>query len=202
MEQKESTDFGKEIIPQSIGKLKLLSYQHEGYWTDIGNISSFFDANLSLTDEVPQFNLFDSKRSIYTHARMLPPAKVSGTTLKATMIADGCIIRASTIERAVIGTRTRIGKGSSVVNSYIMGNDSYETLEEIARAKEEGKPIMGIGDNCYIRNAIIDKNCRIGNDVQIMGGTHIPDGDTDILTVKDGIVVVKKDAVIPDGFAI
>jgi len=197
-----ATDFGKEIIPQSIDACRVAAYQYEGYWTDIGNITSFFEANLALADEVPRFNLFDNKRFIYTHARMLPPSKISGSSLKETVIAEGCIIHASNIERAVIGNRSRIGKDSSIVNSYIMGNDYFETIEEISKAMNEGKPLMGIGGRCYIRNAIIDKNCRIGNEVRINGGSHLPDVDTELLTVKEGIVVVKKDAVIPNGFSI
>jgi len=201
-ENPEATDFGKEIIPQSIEKYRIAGYRYEGYWTDIGNIRSYFEANLSLTDEVPQFNLFDNKRFIYTHPRMLPPAKISGTTLDAALIAEGSIIRASKIERAVIGTRARIGDGTTIVNSYVMGNDSFETLEEIARSRLAGIPVMGIGDRCYIQNAIIDKDCRIGNDVSIIGGSHLPDADSELLYIKDGIVVVKKETVIPDGFSI
>jgi glucose-1-phosphate adenylyltransferase len=199
-EKKEATDFGKEIIPQSLGKHKLLSYQYEGYWTDIGNIRSFFEANISLTDEVPQFNLFDNQRYIYTHPRNLPPAKISGTTIISSMIAEGCIIRAEKIERSVIGIRSRIGKGSVINSSYIMGNDFFQTIQSIADSVLSNIPIMGIGDRCYIENTIIDKNCLIGNDVIIKGGAHLPDTDSAILTVKDGIVVVKKGAIIPDGF--
>ncbi|WP_126246385.1 glucose-1-phosphate adenylyltransferase [Chitinophaga rhizosphaerae] len=198
--QPDATDFGKEIIPNSIGEHKVLSYQYEGYWTDIGNISSFFEANLGLTDDIPQFNLFDDTRTIFSRARMLPPAKISGTTLEKTMIADGCIINASRLERCVVGIRTRIGKGTTISNAYLMGNDSYQTLDEINRAKQEGRPPMGIGDRCYINNAIIDKNACIGNDVRINGGKHLEDGDFEKHTVKDGIVVVKKGAVLPDGF--
>ncbi|HYV95509.1 MAG TPA: sugar phosphate nucleotidyltransferase, partial [Chitinophagales bacterium] len=201
-EKADATDFGREIIPQSIDARRVAAYQYEGYWTDIGNITSFFEANLALTDEVPRFNLFDNRRFIYTHARMLPPSKISGSTMKETMIAEGCIIHASTIERAVIGNRSRIGKDSTIVNSYIMGNDYFETIEEITKAMNDGKPLMGIGNRCYIRNAIIDKNCRIGNEVRINGGIHLADADDKLLTVKEGIVVVKKDAVIPNGFSI
>ena len=105
-EKKDATDFGKEIIPQSIDKYKVTSYQYEGYWTDIGNIYSFFEANLGLTQEIPDFNLFDNTKAIYTRARMLPPAKISGTTLEKTIIAEGCIINASRVENSVIGIRT------------------------------------------------------------------------------------------------
>ncbi len=198
LEGNTRTDFGKEIIPQSIGTHKISSYQYEGYWTDIGSIPSFFDANLGLTDEIPKFNLFD-KRSIFSRARMLPPSKLSGTSLHNAMISDGCIIHAAHISRSVIGIRTRIGVGTTILNTYVMGNDYYQTLEQIAEYKLQNKPIMGIGERCYINNAILDKNCYIGNDVKINGGSHLEDGDFGTYTVTEGIIVVKKNAIIPNG---
>jgi glucose-1-phosphate adenylyltransferase len=201
-EHKDATDFGKEIIPSSIGKYKVASYQYDGYWTDIGNIYSFFEANLALTQEIPDFNLFDNAKPVYTRARMLPPAKISGTTLEKTIIAEGSIILASRLENSVIGIRTRIGHGTTVVSSYIMGTDYYETLDEMLHAAERGVPKIGIGERCYIKNTIIDKNCRIGNDVRINGGSHLANTDHALYTVKDGIVVVKKGAILPDGFVI
>ncbi len=201
LENNTRTDFGKEIIPQSLEDHKVVSYQYQGYWTDIGHIHSFFDANLGLTDDIPEFNLFD-KRSIYSRARMLPPSKISGTTLEKTVISDGCIINASRIERSVIGIRTRIGTGTTIVNAYVMGGDRYQTLMELNEAAKTGYPIMGIGERCYIKNAIIDKNCFIGNDVRINGGPQLKDGDFKTHTIKDGIVVIKKMAVIPNGTVI
>jgi len=198
----ESTDFGKEIIPQSLEKYKVVSYQYDGYWTDIGNIPSFFEANLGLTKDIPDFNLFDNEKSIYTRARMLPPAKISGTTLEKTIIAEGCIINASRIENSVIGIRTRIGTGTTIVSSYLMGVDYYETIEEIELARAHGLPTVGIGHRCYIRNAIVDKNCRIGDDVRINGGHHLENSDHSLYTVKEGVVVIKKGAVLPNGFVI
>lgn len=197
-----ATDFGKEIIPNSILSYKVASYQYEGYWTDIGNIYSFFEANLSLTDEIPPFNLFDNTKTVYSRARMLPPAKISGTTLEKTVIAEGSIINASRIEQSVVGIRSRIGHGTTVVNTYIMGNDYYETIDEMDQDRHKGLPLIGIGERCYIKDAIIDKNCRIGNDVRINGGKHLANTDHPLYTVKDGIIVVKKQAVIPDGFVI
>ncbi len=200
--KKDATDFGKEIIPGSIDTHKVVSYQYDGYWTDIGNIYSFFEANISLTEDIPPFNLFDSEQAIYTRPRMLPPAKVSGTTLEKTLLAEGCIINASRVEKSVMGIRSRIGYGSTIVSTYMMGSDYYETLEDMKSAADRGLPKLGIGERCYIRNAIIDKNCRIGNDVRINGGSHLPDSDHPLYTVKDGIVVVKKGAILPDGFII
>jgi len=198
----ESTDFGKEIIPHAIDKCRVASYQYDGYWTDIGNIYSFFEANLGLTDDLPDFNLFDNNRAIYTRARMLPPAKVSGTTLEKTIIAEGSIINASRMDQCVVGIRSRIGHGSTVVSTYLMGNDYYETLADITSAHEKGIPLLGIGNRCYIKNAIIDKNCRIGDDVRINGGHHLENTDQPLYAIKDGIVVVKKGAIIPNGFVI
>ncbi len=201
-EKKDATDFGKEIIPSSIEKYKVISYQYDGYWTDIGNIYSFFEANLALTDELPPFNLFDNQKVVYSRARMLPPAKISGTTLEKTIIAEGSIISASRIQNSVIGVRSRIGHGTTIVSSYIMGNDYYETLAEIENNTQKGIPKIGIGDRCYFKNTIVDKNCRIGNDVRINGGQHLANTDHALYAVKDGIVVLKKGAVLPDGFVI
>mgnify|MGYP003624161131 FL=1 len=200
MKNPDTNDFGKEIIPQSIDKHKTLSYQYEGYWTDIGNIDSFFEANLGLTESIPQFDLYDRKKRIYTRARMLPTTKIAGTILERAVIAEGCIIGAAKIEQSVIGIRSRIGAESTVINTYMMGCDHYENLIEINRDRIE--ILLGIGERCFIKNAIIDKNCRIGDDVRINGGKHLEDTETDTYFIKDGIVVVKKGAVIPKGFVI
>jgi len=197
-----ATDFGKEIIPASIDKYKVASYQYEGYWTDIGNTYSFFEANLGLTQDLPDFNLFDNDNAIYTRPRMLPPSKISGTTLEKTLVAEGSIINASKIENSVIGIRSRIGHGTTLLSTYMMGSDYYETLPEIAEAHLGGFPVLGIGDGCHIRNAILDKNVRIGNNVRINGGNHLENTDHALYTVKDGIVVVKKGAIIPNDFVI
>lgn len=201
-ENSEEKDFGKEIIPRSLATHKVLSYQYEGYWTDIGNISSFFEANLGLTDELPKFNLFDNAHTIFTRARMLPPSKISGTTLERTVVSEGCIIQASKIEHSILGIRSRIGKGTVISNTYIMGSDHYETLCDIHDSTNKGMPLLGIGDHCYINNAIVDKNCRIGNEVSINGGTHLVEGDYGLYVVKDGIVVIKKGALLPNGTTI
>jgi len=201
LEGNENHDFGKEIIPSAVGNKKVISYQYEGYWTDIGNIDSFFEANLGLTDEVPQFNLFD-KNPIYSRARMLPPTKISSTRLERSIIADGCIISAEEIVHSVIGIRTRIGKGTKISDCYVMGSDYYQTLQEIEGAKNAYKPLTGIGENCEISYAILDKNCFIGNNVTIKGGPNVADAEHENYTIKEGIVVVKKNAIITDGTVI
>ncbi|QCE42651.1 glucose-1-phosphate adenylyltransferase [Psychroserpens sp. NJDZ02] len=200
MSNPETIDFGKEIIPQSIEKHKTLSYQFEGYWTDIGNIDSFFEANLGLTDDIPKFNLYDKDQSVYTRARILPTSKISGTALDKAVIAEGCIIHAAKIEKSVIGIRSRIGKETTIINTYMMGCDSYESLKEIESNKVS--ILMGIGERCFIKNTIIDKNIRIGDDVRINGGKHLENIETDTYVIKDGIVVIKKGAIIPNGFVI
>jgi glucose-1-phosphate adenylyltransferase len=198
----KATDFGKEIIPDSIAHYKVLSYQYDGYWTDIGNIYSFFEANIALTEAIPPFNLFDSAQTIYTRPRMLPPAKISGTMIDRAIIAEGSIIHAASISQSVIGIRSRIGKDTVVKNVYIMGCDYYETIDQINEKIHAGKPILGIGERCVIEDAIVDKNCSIGNDVVIKGGSHLEKTDHPLYTVKDNIVVIKKGAVIPNGFVI
>jgi len=198
----DATDFGKEIIPISINHHKVVSYQYGGYWTDIGNIYSFFEANLALTLDIPPFNLFDNNRMVYSRARMLPPSKISGTTLSNTIIAEGCIIHAATIENSVIGNRSRIGLGTKITSCYIIGNDFYETIAEIAYNSSRGLPRIGIGDNCQLTNVIMDKDCRIGDNVVIKGGPGLPDSDSGLYSVKDGIVVIKKGVVIESGFTL
>lgn len=194
-----ATDFGKEIIPTAIAEgRKVAAYQYEGYWTDIGTIRSFFEANIELTDHIPSFNLFDSQRQIFTRGRMLPPAKFyGGTQLNRTLIAEGSIIHARLIEGSIIGLRSRLGENTVIKDAIIMGNDTYQTLEDIALHPDDIP--MGVGHYCHIEHAILDKDCRIGNNVVIKGGDHLPDMDTDEFVVRDGVVVVKKGAVIPEG---
>lgn len=200
MNNPDTIDFGKEIIPQSIDHHKTLSYQFEGYWTDIGNIDSFFEANLGLAENMPPFNLYDEGQRIYTRARMLPTSKISGTSMDHAVVAEGCIISAAKIQRSVIGIRSRIGAETTVINTYMMGSDYYETLEEIEENNVE--ILMGIGERCFIKNAILDKNCRIGDDVRINGGSHLEDTDNDLYHVNSGIVIIKKGVTIPKGFVI
>lgn len=201
-EQPEAKDFGKEIIPLAITNgRKVTSFIYDGYWEDIGTIKSFFEANLQLTSPMPKFNLYDSNNMVYTRARMLPASKISGTNLERTIVAEGCVIEASRIEHSLIGIRSRIGKGTTVADSIVMGSDYFPRYDEVSR-KEGTNPPVGIGERCYIRNCIIDKNSRIGNDVRINGGDHLEDGNYDQYSVVDGIVVVTKGALIKDGTVI
>ena len=202
MENEDTKDFGKEIIPKAVQTNKVLSYQYEGYWTDIGNIDSFFEANIGLTDDVPKFNLFDNENKIYTRPRMLPPSKFQNTTLNGSLISEGCILNAKEIKKSVIGIRSRIGKDTVIQNTYVMGNDIYQSIEKMEEETEANKILIGIGERCFINNAIIDKNCRIGNDVYISGGQHLENTANELYAIKEGIVVIKKGAIIPDNFEI
>ncbi|MCB0548998.1 MAG: glucose-1-phosphate adenylyltransferase [Phaeodactylibacter sp.] len=196
-EYPEATDFGKDFIPIAIKQgSRVASFAFDGYWTDIGTIRSFYEANIALTDNIPEFNLFDNDKTVYTRPRLLAPSKIFGTWFNQAVIAEGCIIHAKKIERSIVGIRSRIGDGTEISNAIIMGNDSYETIEEMQKS---GKLAMGIGENCNIRNAIIDKDVRIGNNVNIHGSIALADGETDTYVIKDGIIVVKKGVTIEPG---
>ncbi len=194
----DAVDFGKEIIPAAITDgFRVASYEYNGYWTDIGTISSFFEANIELTDDIPAFNLHDNRKMIYTRARMLPPSKFFGTVFRHVLVAEGCIIHAERIERSVIGIRSRVGNYSVLSHCIVMGNDYFQRLEELI---ERNEIPMGIGKHCIIEYAIIDKNVRIGDNVVIRGNPgKLADMETDTYVIVDGIVVVKKNAVIPSG---
>lgn len=203
MSNPNTKDFGKEIMPQAVaGGKKVFSFQYEGYWTDIGNIDSFFEANIGLTEDVPQFNLFDNQNKIYTRPRLLPPSKFKKTNVDRSLISEGCILNAKEITNSVIGIRSRIGEDSIIQNSYVMGNDLYQNIEDMNKDIANNKQLMGIGERCFISTAIIDKNCRIGNDVYIHGGKHLTDTSNELYAVKDGIVVIKKGVTLPNNFTI
>ena len=196
-ENPEAIDFGKEILPSAIENgLKVASYSFDGYWTDIGTIRSFYEANIELTDNIPQFNLFDNQSVVYTRPRLLGPSKIFGTWFNQAVIAEGGIIHAKKIERSIIGIRSRVGENTEISNAIIMGNDYYETLSDIT--SNTMRP-MGIGANCLIEKAIIDKNCRIGNNVTIRGSVALENTETDTYCIRDGIIVLKKGASVPDG---
>lgn len=193
----QGSDFGKEIIPSLLGKVRLCSYVFEGYWEDIGTIRSFFDANLMLTDTVPEFNFFDADKCIYTNARHLPASKINSCTMSRVVLAEGSIITGAYIDRAVIGFRSIIREGSRLSNVYVMGCDKYEDLDDIDN-KAKNIPALGIGCNCNISNAIIDKNVRIGNNVRLAPNGK-PDGFLgNGIHIKDGLIIVSKGTIVPD----
>lgn len=192
------TDFGREVIPGLLGKVNMKGFIFEGYWEDIGTVRSFFDANLSLTDTVPPFNFFDQNNLVYTRARFLPASKVNSATINRAILAGGCIVDEVKLDRAVIGVRATIGKGTVFENVVMMGADIFEDDEDRARNVKLGRPPIGVGMNCHIKNAIIDKNARIGNNVRLS-----PEGKPDMfqsgdVIVRDGVLCVQKSAIIPD----
>jgi len=191
----QHVDFGKNVIPEQIHKAKVSAYIFQGYWEDIGTIRSFFDANLALARTLPPFNFFDSEAPIFTHARFLPASKINSATVREAVVSDGCVITEATIERAVIGIRSVIEVGSVLRNCVMMGADYFDS--ELARPN--GAPAIGVGRNCHIENAIIDKNARIGDGVVINPAGKPDTFDGDQFFIRDGIVVIPKDAIIPSG---
>mgnify|MGYP001374167291 FL=1 len=198
-ENPNAVDFGKELIPYALKNgFRVASYLYDGYWTDIGDIKSFFEANIELTDQVPAFNLFDNERKIFTRPRLLPPTKIFGTTINESIVAEGAILHAKEVSKSVIGIRARIGSNTVIKHSYIMGNDTYQTIQEMQGSRIR----VGIGDDCYIENAIIDKHARIGNGSVIIGDSSLQDVETDHYSIKEGIIVINKNAVIEPGSVI
>jgi len=190
-------DFGKHVIPKAIEERHVNAYIFEGYWEDIGTIRAFYEANLDLTNLVPKYSFFEASAPIYTHPRFLPGSKINGATLRQAIISDGCIISDAHIERSVIGVRSLIRSGATIRNSVIMGGDYFEVS---APEGSPDLPAIGIGRNCVIDRAIIDKNARIGDGVVITPEGKEPNLDAANYFIRDGIVLVPKDAVIPAGF--
>lgn len=188
-------DFGKDIIPHSIKTKKVQSYIFQGYWEDIGTIRAFFEANLALTNPLPPFSFFDMVNPIFTHARFLPASKVNGATIKQAIISDGCVISDATIERAVIGIRSYINSGTTLRHSVVMGADYYGA----DHASLHGDVPLGIGRNCIIDHAIIDKNACIGDGVVITPEGKPSHYDGPNYFIRDGIVIIPKNTTIPAG---
>lgn len=195
-------DFGKEVIPSLLGPGKLFSYIFEGYWEDIGTVKAFFEANLALAQPLPPFNFFDRSAPIYTHPRYLPASKINHCDIDHVVIGDGCLVTDSTLRHCVIGIRSILGQNSHLQDVVMMGADNYQTEAEVAADLAKGRPAIGVGKNCHITRTIIDKNARIGNDVRLS-----PEGKADGdfahgVVIRDGILCVTKDAVIPSGFVL
>jgi len=189
-------DFGKHIIPAAIKTYKVHAYIFQGYWEDIGTIKAFFEANLQLASRNPAFSFNVPGASVFTRPRFLPATVIRGATINDTMISDGCVIEAATIDRCIIGIRSVVRPGSTLKNVILMGADHFE---EDLPAPLAGEPLTGIGHDCHIENAIIDKNARIGDKVVISPRGKAPDTDGQGYYVRDGIVVVPKNSVIPSG---
>ncbi len=198
----DDRDFGKEVIPSAVAQQRVFGYVHQGYWEDIGTIGAFYEANLDLCEPVPKFNFYSPSAPLYTRALHLPATKIVKSTFERALVADGCILNESTIVRSIVGIRSRIEAGTSIYESILMGHDQYETEEARAATLERGLPAQGIGSGCVIERAIIDKNARIGRNVRISPRDKPSQVDGDGWFIRDGIVVIPKGAVIPDGTTI
>jgi glucose-1-phosphate adenylyltransferase len=194
-------DFGREIIPSSIEKLNVQAHLFKDYWEDIGTIRAFYEANLDLASPLPKFNFFNTDSPIYTRSRYLPPSKVHNCDIDNSMVSEGCILNGVHARNSILGLRSRIDAGTRIENSIIMGADFYESIEEIQNNINHSKPHIGIGENCLIRRAIIDKNARIGKNVKLLNqaGIENKDGENGCYYIREGITIIPKNAIIKDG---
>lgn len=199
LKDNQKTDFGKEVIPDSFSHKITHAYIHRGYWKDIGTIKAFYEENIIFADSLPPFNLYDEKWQFFTRPRYLPPAKIEGCTLNRTIIGDGSILYKCNIRHSVIGLRSRISESSSIEDSIIMGGDFYQSLEEMKKDEDGGVPYIGIGKRCIIKKAIVDKNVRIGNGVKIINSKGLDSFESNMYSIKDGIIIIPKNTVIPAG---
>jgi glucose-1-phosphate adenylyltransferase len=195
-------DFGRHVIPAAVPHLRVQAHVHDGYWEDVGTIGSYFEANLALTATRPPFSFWDAKNPIYTHPRFLPATKIQSCDISESLISEGCFIEKARIERSVIGIRSRIADGARIRHSLILGADLYESAHDLDRHAGEGTPCIGIGAESVIENAIVDKNARVGRGVRIVNEKREQERDAANYHIRDGIVVVPKGAVIPDGTVI
>ncbi len=199
LESGDDFDFGRHVIPRAIHNRRVFAYPFSGYWEDIGTIESYYSASLALTEPNPQFELFDAQMRLYTRPRFLPGARIHEAAVTRTLICPGSRVERASLSHTVIGTRAILRSGAQISDSIITGADYYESLESLAANRESGRPDIGIGGDARIRKAIVDKNARIGEGVVIDPGENHPDADGDGYTIRDGIVIVEKDAAIPDG---
>lgn len=195
-------DFGKEVLPSILSRHRVRAHLFSGYWEDIGTIRTFHRANIELAGPSPRFHFYLEDAPVYSRARLLPPTRLEDATLRYALVADGCLIESASIERSVIGLRSVIGKGCAIRNTYIMGADFYETEESKAEARRKGEPNVGIGEGTRIENAIVDKNARIGRNVSIVNAEGHTTYDDGRVVIREGIVVVPRGGVVPDGYAI
>ena len=198
LETSDHQDFGKEIVPSSLSKLKVSAYFFDGYWEDIGTMRSFFDAHMRMTHPVPEFNFYDENYPFYTRPRYLPASKINNCQINHSLVSEGCILLGSIVEHSVVGIRSFVDEGTLIQRSILMGNQFYETITNRNRNRELGKPNLGIGNNCIIRNAIIDLDCFIGNNVQLINKDNQSEAETDLYCIRDGIIIIPKGIIVPD----
>ncbi len=202
LESTDFEDFGREVIPSSLKTSKVSAYFFDGYWEDIGTMRAFFDAHFELTKPVPRFNFYDEKFPFFTNPRFLPPSKIYNCQINQSIISEGSILLGSIIENSVVGIRSFIDEGTFVQRSIIMGNTLYESVEQRNSRTENDPPNLGIGHNCIIRNAIVDLDARIGNNVQLVNKDNKDHEDAENYTIRDGIIIIPKGAIIPDNMSI
>ena len=195
-------DFGREVIPLTISRGDVYGYLFDGYWEDIGTIGSFYKANIALTEPLPRFNFYDEEKPIFTVPRFLPGSKILESQVHASILCEGSIINRSAIRHSIIGIRSRIGENSLIERSIIMGADYFESQEQLEGNAAKGIPAMGIGRDCEIRAAIIDKNARIGNGVRLINARGLELENAENYAIVDGILVVPKHGIICDGTVI
>ena len=200
--ENDHADFGKHIIPEAIRTRRAYSYVYQGYWEDVGTIKTFFDANLDAASELPKFNFFDMASPIYTRPRFLPASKINGAAIDHAVLSDGCIINRAQISDSIVGVRSVVGDGTMIQRVVMMGADYYEADSSINHNGSINRPPIGIGSNTRIQNAIIDKNARIGNNCVVSPAGKDVNMDGDGFYVRDGIVIIPKNAVIPDNTVI
>lgn len=202
LERTTYQDFGREVIPAAIGQHRVYGFLFDGYWRDIGTIRSFYEANIELTQPLPKFNFYDEDNPIFTHARYLPGSKILASEVRNSILCEGSIIDRSEIVDSIIGIRSRVAENCRLERTVVMGADYFEAQEEVERSRKMGIPPIGIGKGCEIRNAIIDKNARIGRNVKLINARGVRDEEREQYVIRDGIIVVPKLAVIPDGATI
>ncbi|HEX6617237.1 MAG TPA: glucose-1-phosphate adenylyltransferase [Gemmatimonadales bacterium] len=195
----DEVDFGKHVIPHLIETRRVHAYRFEGYWEDIGTIRAFYEANLDLCEPLPQFNFYDASAPIFTHARYLPASKIVKSRVERSIIAEGCIINDALIEHSLLGIRSRIQAGATIRDSLIMGQDFYDSPD---RVPIPGAPTMGVGHGTVIERTIVDKNARIGDGVRITPDGKPANFDGPNFYVRDGVVVIPKNAVVMSGTVI
>jgi glucose-1-phosphate adenylyltransferase len=195
------TDFGREILPAAIECCNVQAHVFQNYWEDIGTIRAFYEANLDLASPLPKFNFFDTDAPIFTRSRYLPPSKVHNCDIDDSMISEGCILNGITARRSIIGLRSRIDNAARIEDSIIMGADFFESFDELQSNVARGVPHIGIGENTIIRRAIVDKNARIGKNVRLINkhGIETQDDDSSNFHIREGIIIIPKNAIIPDG---
>jgi len=197
-------DFGGEIIPDAIGNFNVQAHLFKGYWEDIGTIRSFYNANLDLASPLPKFNFFDTESPIYTRSRYLPPSKIHDCDIDNSMVSEGCILNGVHARRSIIGLRNRIDGGVKLENSILMGSDFFESFDELKENISSNIPHIGIGENSIIKNAIIDKNVRIGRNVQLVNKNNVEteDGLNGSYFIREGIIIIPKSAIVKDNTVI